>query len=141
MASNFYALVMKISASIDSAHNHQEVRLQTNDNVKSIQLPLKPTGFGSAVNGGELLLLALATCYCNDIYREAGKRNMAVTSVNVVFDGDFGGEGEPGNNFRYKAEVQADASPEEIADLIRYTDQVAEVHNTLRKGLNVTLTL
>lgn len=131
---------MKISASIDSAHNHQEVRLQTNGIAKSIQLPVKATGYGSAINGGELLLLALATCYCNDIYREAGKRNISVTSVNVLFDGEFGGEGEPGSNFRYKAEVIADASAEEIADLIRHTDQVAEIHNTLRKGLAVTLT-
>lgn len=131
---------MKITASIDSAHNHQEVRLQTNDVARSIQLPVKPTGYGSAVNGGELLLLALAICYCNDIYREAGKRNISVTNVNVTFDGDFGGEGEPGSNFRYKAEVIADASPEVIADLIRHTDQVAEVHNTLRKGLAITLT-
>ena len=32
---------------------------------------MKSPGRGSAVNGGEFLVLALATCYCNDLYREA----------------------------------------------------------------------
>ena len=67
---------MKISASIESRKNQQHVVLQTNDAAKSIELPIKSSGFGSSVNGGELLLLSLATCFCNDIYREAGKKNI-----------------------------------------------------------------
>lgn len=132
---------MKISARIDSELNRQETVVQTNDSVKTIVLPVKPSGLGSAVNGGELLLLALATCFCNDIYREAGKRGIAVKGVEVEFNGEFGGEGEPGSNFTYSAKVDSDAPAGVIADLIAYTDQVAEVHNTLRKGLAVRLTV
>jgi uncharacterized OsmC-like protein len=35
------------------------------------------------------LFLALATCYCNDIYREAAKRNIKVDSVEVEVEGTF----------------------------------------------------
>jgi uncharacterized OsmC-like protein len=113
--------------------------VQTADVATTIPMPVKPAGYGSAVNGGELLLLALATCFCNDIYREARKRQIAVSAVEVECTGEFGAEGEPGRNFQYTARVSADASPEVIAELIRATDQLAEVHNTLRQGLNVTL--
>jgi uncharacterized OsmC-like protein len=130
---------MKISAKITSGRHQQEVIVQTNDAAKSIALPTKPSGFGSAVNGGELLLLALATCYCNDIYREAGKRGIPVSGVEVECTGDFGAEGEPGNNFRYHVTITSDAPAEIIEELIRTTDKVAEVHNTLRKGVSVSL--
>ncbi len=84
-------------------------------------------------------MLSLATCFCNDIYREAVKRNIMISAVEVTFAGEFGGEGEPGYNFSYKTNVVSDAPAPVIEELIRYTDEVAEIHNTLRKGLNITL--
>jgi hypothetical protein len=35
--------------------------------------------------------------------------------------------------------VESDATDEEIKDLILYVDKTAEVHNTLRLGVEVTL--
>ncbi|HEV9037083.1 MAG TPA: OsmC family protein [Puia sp.] len=131
---------MKISAKLTSTHHRQDVVVQTNDSAKSLALPTKPSGFGSAINGGELLLLALATCYCNDIYREAAKKNIPVTGVEVECTGTFGAEGEPGDNFCYNVKISSDAAAETIEKLIRATDGVAEVHNTLRKGVSVKLT-
>ncbi|WP_461093426.1 OsmC family protein [Spirosoma gilvum] len=128
-----------MSASITSAFNQHDVVVQTNGTTKELSIATKPSGFGSAINGGELLLLSLATCFCNDIYREAGKRNIAVSGVEVTVSGEFGADGEPGYNFTYQAKVISDAPATEIDELIRHTDQIAEVHNTLRKGLNITL--
>ena len=130
---------MKISASIKSTYNHYEAIVQTNDVAKEMQIAVKASGYGSSVNGGELLMLALATCFCNDIYREADKRKMAVSSVDVEVFGGFGAEGEPGSNFQYKADVIADAPQHEIDDLVNYVNDIAEIHNTLRKGLAVSL--
>lgn len=130
---------MKISASIKSEYNKIETGLTTNDSSKSLPIEVKQNGFGAAVSGGELLMLSLATCFCNDIYREAGKRNMNVKEVQVTVNGEFGGEGEPGFNFSYTANVKADGSEEEIAALVAYTDGVAEIHNTLRKGIHIKL--
>jgi len=77
---------MKISASITNAYNKNEIMLSTDDHSKAITIPSQRNGYGSAVNGGELLMLALATCYCNDIYREAAKRNIQVSQVEVGSD-------------------------------------------------------
>ena len=131
---------MLMSATIKSSLNQHEVEVQTNGAAKQINIAAKATGYGSSINGGELLLLSLATCFCNDIYREAAKRNIAVDGVDVEVTGEFGAEGEPGYNFQYKAKVTSDAPQQEIDALIAYTDQVAEIHNTLRRGLNITLT-
>lgn len=130
---------MQIIATIKSKFNQLQTSVQTNDAAKSLQIASKPNGYGSSVNGGELLMLSLATCYCNDIYREAAKRNINVSNIEVEFTGNFGGEGEPGFNFKYKVHIDADASPSEIEDLIRHTDKVAEIHNTLRKGVEINL--
>lgn len=114
--------------------------LQTNDNVHSIVIPPKSTGYGSSANGGELLFLALASCYCNDIYREAAKRNIKVERVEVNVEGDFGAEGEPAKNVVYRAQVFSQASEDEIRELMTFTDTVAEIQNTLRIETPVVLT-
>jgi organic hydroperoxide reductase OsmC/OhrA len=72
---------MNITAQIRSSYGEHNIVLATNGNAHSIVIPPKPSGWGSSANGGELLLLALATCYCNDIYREAAKRGMTVEGV------------------------------------------------------------
>ena len=130
---------MKITARVENSKDNHQVTLRTNDNVHSITIPPKSTGYGSSANGGELLFLALATCYCNDIYREAGKRNIQVNRVEVEVDGDFGTEGEPAKNVSYQAKVFAQASDDEIRELMNFTDTVAEIQNTLRVGTPVVL--
>lgn len=130
---------MKVSASIKSNFNHHEVVVQTDEAAKSIQISPKASGYGSSVNGGELLMLSLATCFCNDLYREADKRKQVISGVEVLFNGDFGAEGELGSNFTYSVNIISEASASEIKELIAFTDRIAEIHNTLRKAITVTL--
>jgi uncharacterized OsmC-like protein len=131
---------MKITAKVENSKDIHQVTLQTNDNVHSIVIPPRPTGYGSSANGGELLFLALATCYCNDIYREAAKRNVKVERVEVNVEGDFGAEGEHARNVTYQARVIAQASEDEIREIMQFTDTVAEIQNTLRIETPVILT-
>ena len=128
---------MKISAHVDNSEGKHHVTLTTNDNSHSIIIPPKSGGPGSSANGGELLFLALATCYCNDIYREAAKRNIPVEKVEV--SGNFGAEGEGAKNVSYSAKVHAKGTEEEIHALMEHTDTVAEIQNTLRAGTDVKL--
>jgi len=130
---------MKISARVENSKDNHQIMLQTNDNAHSIVIPPKPTGYGSSANGGELLFLALASCYCNDIYREAAKRNINVERVEVNVEGDFGAEGEPGRNITYSARVFAQAGQDEVRELMKFTDTVAEIQNTLRIETPVVL--
>jgi len=130
---------MRIAARVENSKDNHQVTLQTNDSAHSIVIPPKSTGYGSSANGGELLFLALASCYCNDIYREAAKRNVKVEKVEVSVEGDFGGEGDPAKNVVYHAKVFAQAGEDEIREMMMFTDTVAEIQNTLRNGTPVIL--
>jgi uncharacterized OsmC-like protein len=96
-------------------------------------------GQGVGFNGGQLLLLALGSCYANDIFREADKRDVEVLGVRVVVECDWAGEPTRAENVRFSTRVEAAADEEEILDLIRHVDEIAEIHNTLRQGIDVEL--
>jgi organic hydroperoxide reductase OsmC/OhrA len=126
-----------VEARVENAFERHLVSLTTNGASHEISIAPRSSGFGSRANGGELLCLALATCYCNDIYREAERRGIAVHRVVVEATGEFGAVGEPARALRYRASVLADANERDIRDLMLHTDRVAEVQNTLRRGLPV----
>jgi len=130
---------VKISAVVRNATATHEVVVSTAGVQQRIAVPTKATGKGSAINGGEFLVLALATCYCNDLYREAARLGFAVESVEVEATAEFPGVGLAATNIKYKAKVLSSASAAEITELLRQTDAVAEVHNTVRSGVAVTL--
>jgi uncharacterized OsmC-like protein len=131
---------MKFSASIRNEPGSQQVALRVGDREQSLPIAAKPGG-GSSVTGGELLFLALATCFCNDIYREAAPRGITVRSVNVEVEGDFEAAGKPASNIVYRVRVEADADEAAVRELIAHTDSVAEIQNTLRLGTPVRLEL
>jgi uncharacterized OsmC-like protein len=130
---------VKVRARVQNSNGEHHLTLTTNGNGHSIAIPPRASGFGSSVNGGELLFLALATCYCNDLYREAAKRGIEVEQVEVVVEGQFGAEGEPATHVTYRAKVVAHAPEDEIRDLMRQTDALAEIQNTVRAQTPVTL--
>jgi len=131
---------MKFSARVQNTPSDHQITLKVGAREQSLIIAPKRTG-GSSVSGGELLFLALATCYCNDIYREAAKRNIKVESVEVEVDGDFEAEGKPASNILYRAKIKANASNDEIRELMNHTDTVAEIQNTVRAGIPVMLEL
>lgn len=130
---------MEISATVKNSPSNHEVVVRTNAASQSLPIPPKPAGRGSAVNGGEFLMLALATCYCNDLYREAERLQIPLESVEVEASAEFPGVGLAAENIRYRARVTSTASESQIAELLRQTDAVAEVHNTVCAGLPVEL--
>ena len=123
---------MEISARVVNKSGEHEVLLSTDAREQSLQIVPKQEGFGSSVNGGGLLFLALATCYCNDLYREAKKRGIELNSVEVQVSGEFSGEAAPARNIQYTASVSGSAPDSELLALMRHTDSVAEIQNTLR---------
>lgn len=131
---------MKISARVDNSSRRHVVTLNTNDVTRELPIPPKHDGVGSSANGGELLCLALATCYCNDLYREAKKRGIQLDRVEVEVEATFGEEGAAAEQLAYRARVSATAPRGALIDLMRHTDTVAEVQNTLRRPCPVVLT-
>lgn len=130
---------MKISARVDSNRKNHNVILKTNDYSHSLTIPPKSNGQGSGVNGGELLFLALATCYCNDIYREAKKRNIIIDSVEVEVEGEFDTEGKPAKNVFYRTKVTTKEPEQDVRLLLKHTDQVSEIQNSLRNEIPIAL--
>jgi organic hydroperoxide reductase OsmC/OhrA len=131
---------MKFSARLRHSPDDHQVTLRVGDKEQSLAIPPRPAG-GSSVSGGELLFLALATCYCNDFYREAAKRDIKVESVEVEVEGDFEAEGKPASNIVYRAKIKANASEDDIRELMSHTDTVVEIQNTVRVSIPVRLEL
>ena len=130
---------LEISATVVSSPGSHRVAVRTGNTEHRLSVAPRSTGGGSATNGGEFLMLALATCYCNDLYREADRLGMRLEEVQVQASAEFAGIGLAASNVRYSATVKSAAPQQAIAQLLRDTDAVAEVHNTLRKGVAVKL--
>jgi len=106
----------------------------------TVDRPEQAGGMGLGFNGGELLLLAIGGCYCNDIFREAAKRGIVIKSVQVDVQADWGGEPVRAQNVTYSTRTEAEASEAAILALIEHTDRVAEIPNSLRLDTPVILT-
>ena len=131
---------IEIRAEVRDLPGAHAVTLETNGRARELPVPPRAGARGSSANGGELLFLALATCACNDLHREAGKRGLSLDEVRVEVRGRFAAEpGSVAEGIEYDVTVAAAADEAEIIDLIEHTDRVAEVHNTLRRGTPVSL--
>lgn len=130
---------VEITARVRNEGATHEAIVRTAGTEQRLAISPRNAGRGSAVNGGEFLMLALATCYCNDVYREAARMNVPVDAVEVEASAEFAGVGLAASGITYRARVASPASREEIAALLRETDAVAEVQNTIRAGVKVAL--
>ena len=128
---------MEISAYISNGPDGHEVIVSTAGAARPLVVCAKPSGQGSAVNGGELLMAALATCYCNDLYREAARLGVPITGCEVRAQGHFNGVGLGAEAVTYAATVQSPAPADQVEALLAETDRLAEIHNTLRAGCAV----
>ena len=129
--------MLQISAHVTNAGPDHSATVATNGRTQAVVIPARPDGPGSSLTGGELLCLALATCYCNDLYREARRRGISLHLVAVEVSSTFHARGEPASGITYRARIEGDASDAELRALLEETDAVAEVQNTLRQGCPV----
>ncbi len=90
-------------------------------------------------SGSELLLLAIGTCFSNDIFREASRFGIKVKNVSVDVEADWSGTPVRAHHVKYSVKVEADASKEDISKLIEHTDEIAEIPNSLRVETSVKL--
>ncbi|MDE2236141.1 MAG: OsmC family protein [Gammaproteobacteria bacterium] len=130
---------MEISAMVSIPAPATSAKLRTDSVTQELTLPTISTGHGSSVSGGEILMLALATCYCNDLYRETGQLGIPLGGVEAAATARFEGAGLAASGIRYRALFSSPAEKSRITELLRHTDVVAEVHNTLRTGVPVDL--
>lgn len=101
--------------------------------------PAGAGGRGQGFNGGQLLYLAIAACYSNDLYREAAARGVDVRRVAVTVDGDFPGRGAVSTPIVVDVELEGDAPESELRELLDIVDAIAEIPNSLRGATPVEL--
>lgn len=131
---------VKVTARVTNSMTQHDVVVATNGAEKPLPIAPKETGRGSSVNGGELLLAALATCVCNDLYREAAKRGISLERVDVAVAAMFPAEGMAARNVEYHVTIAGAADEALLRELVQSTDAVAEIQNTVRAGIPVALT-
>ena len=94
---------MEVSARVSNGHGQHRVEVTTAGSAQPLAVTARASGTGSSVNGGEFLMLALATCYCNDIYREAARLGVQIDAVEVEAKAEFEGVGLAARKVRYRA--------------------------------------
>lgn len=104
-----------------------------------VDRPTEAGGRGLGFNGGQLLNLAVAGCVSNDLFREAARRGVRLDRVRVVADSDYVGNPATSTTIDHQVELSGDASEEDLADLVRYVDEIAEIPNSIRRGAEVRL--
>lgn len=129
---------MKVAARVRNSASLHEATVATDGNTpRDLAIPARGDGRGSSANGGELLMLALATCYCNDLHREAARLGLVLDEVEVEASAEFDGIGLAARDIRYRARIVSQAPDAAISALLDATDAVAEIHNTVRAGRDV----
>ena len=115
--------------------------LSIGDKRTVMPIAARASGHGPSVSGGELLMLALATCYCNDVYREAARMGIEVADIDVQCSAEFAAEGAAASDVVYSAKISAKASEARIREMAEKVDALAEIHNTVRAAIPVRLGL
>lgn len=87
--------------------------------------------------GAHLLHLAAAGCILNDVYREAAALRIEVTGVRVIATGGFDAATSQSTGIGYSVEVSSDAPADQLDQLLRVVDQVAEIPRAIRAGAAV----
>ena len=87
--------------------------------------------------GAHLYLLAAAGCVLNDVYREAAPLGVEVHGVRVHAAGGFDTGTWTSTGIRYRTELSTDAPAEDVDELLRVVDEVAEIPRALRAGTTV----
>ena len=62
-----------------------------------------------------------------------------VNNLEVSVNGEFGNRGDPAKNVSFDVQISAEASQDEITELLKITDSVAEIQNTMRIAVPVAL--
>lgn len=109
-------------------------------------------GEDNAPNPSEAVLASLGACLAVGVHANATARGLALTKLELELEGDINvtavwGVGDLGDKrlgftaVRVKIHVEADASREELEDLVAHSNVWSPVANTLRNPVNVDVNL
>ena len=91
-------------------------------------------GGGLGFNGGQLVYLAIAACWSNDLYREATTMGIELDGVEITVDGDFPARGSGSTPISLDVVVRSTAPEDRVQQLIAEVERVAEIPRAIREG-------
>ena len=108
---------------------------------RAVRFPHRWTAEGVTVEadftGAHLLHLAAAGCVLNDVYREAEASGLRLDGVRVEAEGGFDTGTWASRGITYRVDLDSSGSAEELADLLKRVDEVAEIPRAIRAGATV----
>ena len=96
--------------------------------------PAAAGGGGLGFNGGQLVYLAIAACWSNDLYREAATTGIELEGVEITVDGDFPARGSGSTPISLDVVVRSTAPEDRVQQLIAEVERVAEIPRAIREG-------
>lgn len=96
----------------------------------------KAGGMGLGFNGGQMLALAIGGCFCNDLRYVAEELGVDLTAIEVDVSVELEGTPLLATSAEMRVRVEA-AAQVDLAGLIRRTESVSAVTNSVRRGFPV----
>jgi organic hydroperoxide reductase OsmC/OhrA len=97
----------------------------------------KAGGMGLGFNGGQLLGLAIGGCFCNDLQVVAHDMNIAIESLSVGVNVEFGGDPLIATGATMNVKVVPVRDDADVAGLIARAKAISAVSNSLKRGVPV----
>lgn len=104
-----------------------------------VDRPAAAGGGGLGFSGGQLLYMAIAACWSNDLYREAATMGIELDGVEITVDGDFPARGSGSTPITVDLVIRSSAPEDRIRELIAEVERVAEIPRAIREGPPITV--
>jgi organic hydroperoxide reductase OsmC/OhrA len=98
----------------------------------------KAGGMGLGFNGGQMIALAIGGCFCNDLRYVAEELGVDLTAIEVDVNIDLGGTPLQVTSAEMRVHIEA-AAQVDLDGLIKRTETVSAVTNSVRRGFPVTV--
>jgi putative redox protein len=106
----------------------------------TVDRPAAAGGGGLGFSGGQLLYMAIAACWSNDLYREAATMGIELAGVEITVDGDFPARGSGSTPITVEVMVRSSAPEDRVRELIAEVERVAEIPRAIRDATPIELT-
>jgi uncharacterized OsmC-like protein len=106
----------------------------------TVDRPPAAGGGGLGFNGGQLLYMAIAACWSNDLYREAATMGIDLDGVEITVDGDFPARGSGSTPITVDVVIRSAAPEPRVRELIAEVERVAEIPRAIREATAIEVT-
>jgi uncharacterized OsmC-like protein len=122
------------------------IETRVGNNVIRTDEPAALGGTDIAAGPVELLLAALASCVSVGLVIQAAKRGVELRSLDIDVEGDLDLRGffgdasvRPGfSDIRYRVRIESDASPDDLADILRGVERRSPMFDSIRNGTTIS---